>query len=72
MLSVQREEASNSFASVQRSLNTLNIFRKCLEVFRKSSEFFGSRWNIFGNPGNKETKISRIFDSDIVGRYALI
>ena len=53
-------------------LNTLNIFRKCLEVFRKSLEFFGSRWNIFGNPGNEETKISCIFDSEIVDRYTLI
>ena len=60
MLSVQRKEASN------------NIFRKCFEVFRKSLEFFGSRWNIFGNPGNEETKISCIFDSEIVGRYTLI
>ena len=44
MLSVQREEASNSFASVQRSLNTLNIFRvwNSSENHRNSLEVAGT------------------------------
>ena len=50
--------------------NLIEHFRQRSEVFGKSSEIIRSGWDIFGNPGQDETKISHIiFDSEKVGKY---